>query len=63
MSPTLQHLLVVTLAVACLVGLIVRRVRMLRGEAPACDGCAKSSGGCAPGASDKLVPPQRLVRR
>lgn len=62
MSSTLQHLLVVTLAVACLVGLVVRRVRMLRGQAPACDGCARS-GACEPGATEKLVPPRRLVRR
>lgn len=61
MSTTLQHLLVLALALGCLIGLVVRRVRAFRGQGPACDGCAK---GCeAPPPGERLVPPSRLVRR
>jgi len=64
-SQALQHLLVVGLALACLVTLVVRRVRTLQGRGPACDGCAK---GCSSeplprhAPDDRLVPPEALVR-
>ncbi|MBL8717386.1 MAG: hypothetical protein JNL79_15470 [Myxococcales bacterium] len=64
MSQVMQHVLVVGLALACLVTLVVRRVRALQGRGPACDGCAK---GCSSepleGDGRRLVPPEALVRR
>lgn len=64
MSQALQHALAIGLALACLVTLVVRRVRTLQGRGPACDGCAKGcSSESLPTDGRRLVPPEALVRR
>jgi hypothetical protein len=61
MPTWLQHVIVVSIALACAVSLAVRRVRALaRGKA--CDGCAQ--GACAPAPGrDVPIPPSALLKR
>ena len=61
MSLWLQHAIVIALALGCAAVLAYRRVRALS-KGSACDQCAGSACGPAPG-RDVPIPPSALLRK